>query len=53
MVALGECVDVEWALVIACFMACRIHSWSYSTMFVPCEVCGALMSLDEKTMSYG
>jgi hypothetical protein len=52
MVALGECEAVEWALVLACSMARRIHSWSYSglAMLVPCHVCGALV-LDEKTMS--
>jgi hypothetical protein len=41
MVALGECKAVVWALVIACSMARRMHSWSYSglAMFVPCHVC--------------
>jgi hypothetical protein len=53
MVALGECEAVEWELVIACFMARRIHLWSYSglPMLVPCQVFGALLPLDEKTMS--
>jgi hypothetical protein len=55
MVALGECEAVEWALVIACSMARRIHSWSYFglAMLVPCHVCGALLPMDEETMSYG
>jgi hypothetical protein len=29
MVALGVCEAVECALVIACSMARRVHSWSY------------------------
>jgi hypothetical protein len=55
MVALGECEAVEWALVIACSMARGIHSWSYSglAMSVPCHMCGALLPLDEKTVSSG
>jgi hypothetical protein len=56
MVVLGVCYAVEWALVIACSMARRMHSWSsYSgvAMLVPCHVCGALLPLDEKTMSSG
>jgi hypothetical protein len=55
MVALGECEAVEWALMIACSMARRIHSWSYSglPMFVPCQVYGALRPLDEKTVFSG
>jgi hypothetical protein len=45
---------VEWALVIACSMAVRMHSWSYFglAMLVPCHVLGALLAPDEKTMSY-
>jgi hypothetical protein len=52
MVAQGECV-LEWALVIACSIARRMHSWSYSglAMLVPCQVCGALLPLNEKTVS--
>jgi hypothetical protein len=55
MMGLGECEDVEWALVIACSMARRMHSWSYSglAMLVPCHVRGALLPLDEKTVSSG
>jgi hypothetical protein len=55
MVALGVCEVVDWALVIACSMARRMHSWSYSglAMFVPSQVCGALLPLDEKTASSG
>jgi hypothetical protein len=55
MVALGECEALRSALVIACSMARRMHSWSYSglAMLVPYHVCGALLSLDEKTMSSG
>jgi hypothetical protein len=55
MVELGVCDTVELALVIACSMARRMHSWSYSglTMLVPCQVCGALLPLDEKTISSG
>jgi hypothetical protein len=55
MVALGVCEAVTWALVIACSMARRMHSWSYSrlAMLVLCQVCGALLPLDEKTMSSG
>jgi hypothetical protein len=32
---------MECALVIACSMARRMHSWSYSRLatFVPCHVC--------------
>ena len=49
MVALGECEAVEWALVIECSMARRMHSWSYFglAMLVPCHVCGALLLLDD------
>jgi hypothetical protein len=38
LVAVGECEAVEWALVIACSMARRMHLWSYSglAMLVPC-----------------
>jgi hypothetical protein len=55
IVVLGEREAVEWAQVIACSMARRMHSWSYSgiAMLVPCEVCGALLPLDEKTISSG
>jgi hypothetical protein len=55
MVVLGECETVEWALVIACYMARSMHSRSYSglAMLVPCHVCGALLPLDEKTLSSG
>jgi hypothetical protein len=55
MVALGVCEVVEWVLVIACSMARRMHSWSYSglAMLVPCHVCEALLPLDEKTLSSG
>jgi hypothetical protein len=55
MVALGECEAVEWVLVIACSMARRMHSWSYSelAMIMLCQVCGALLPLDEKPMSSG
>jgi hypothetical protein len=53
MVALGECEAVEWALVIACSTAQRMHSWSHSglAMLVPCQVCGAMLPLDDKTIS--
>jgi hypothetical protein len=46
---------VRCALVIACSMARRMQSWSYSrlAMLVPCHVCGALLPLDEKTKSSG
>jgi hypothetical protein len=52
-VALEECEAVEWALVIACAMTRRIHSWLYSglAMLVPCHVRGSLLPQDEKTMS--
>jgi hypothetical protein len=55
MVALGEIEAVDWALLIACSMARRMHSWSYSglAILVPCHVCGALLPMDEKTMSSG
>jgi hypothetical protein len=55
MVVLGECEVVEWALVIACSMARCMHSWSYSglAMLVPSYECGALLPLDEKTVSSG
>jgi hypothetical protein len=55
MVALGVCEAVAWALVIACSMARRMRSWSYSglAMLVLCHVCGALLPLNEKTMSSG
>jgi hypothetical protein len=55
MVELGVCDAVEWALVIVCSIARRMHSWSYSglAMSAPCHVCGALLPLDEKTMSSG
>jgi hypothetical protein len=45
---------VERALAIACSMARRMHSWSYSrlAMLLSCHVCGAFLPLDEKTMSY-
>jgi hypothetical protein len=55
MVALDVCEAVEWTLVLLCSMARRMHSWSYSglAMLVPCQVCGALLPLDEKTVSSG
>jgi hypothetical protein len=55
MVTHGECEAVEWALVIACSMARHTHSWSYSGLakLVPSHVCGALLPLDEKSMSSG
>jgi hypothetical protein len=55
MVALGVCEAVEWALVIACSMARRMHSWSYLGLarFVPSHLCDALLPLDEKTTSSG
>jgi hypothetical protein len=55
MVALGERVAVEWAFAMACSMARRMHPWSYSgsAMLVPCHVCGVLLPLDEKIMSFG
>ena len=55
MVALGECEVVDWALVIACSTARRIHSLSFSglAMLAPCQVCVALLPLDEKTTSSG
>jgi hypothetical protein len=55
MVALGECVVVYWALVIACSTTRRIYLWLYSglAMLVPCHVWGALMPLHEKNMSSG
>jgi hypothetical protein len=36
----GVCEEVEWALVIECSMARRMHSWSYFgfAMFVQCHV---------------
>jgi hypothetical protein len=43
MVALGECEAVKWAMVMACSMARRMHSWSYSGVSdasaVPCVWC--------------
>jgi hypothetical protein len=55
MVALGVCEAMTWAMVIACSMARRMHSWSYFgfAMFVPSKVCGALLPLDENTTSSG
>jgi hypothetical protein len=55
MVALGVCGAVAWALMSACSVARRMYSWSYSmlAMLVPCHVCGALLPLDEKSMSSG
>jgi hypothetical protein len=55
MVALGVREVVRCALVMACSMARRMHSWSYYglAMLVPCHVCGALLPLDEKSMSSG
>jgi hypothetical protein len=55
IIALGVCEAVRCAPVIACSMARRMHAWSYSglAMLVPCHVCGALLPLDEKTMSSG
>jgi hypothetical protein len=40
---------------MACSMARRMHSWSYSglAMLVTCHVCGALLPLDEKMTSSG
>ena len=52
----ARCVrGCEVCAVDCMFMARRMHSWSYSglAMFVPCHVCGALLPLDEKTMSSG
>jgi hypothetical protein len=48
-VAVGEWVEVEWALVMRCSMAWHLHSWSYSgcAMSVMCQVRGALLLLDE------
>jgi hypothetical protein len=55
MVALGESEAVEWALLTPCSMARRMHSWSHSglAMLVPCQVCGALLPPDEKSISSG
>jgi hypothetical protein len=55
MVEMDVCDAVEWALVIACSIARRMYSWSYSglAMFMPCHVCGALLPLEENTMSSG
>jgi hypothetical protein len=37
---LGECEAVDLAVVIACFLARRMHLWSYSelAMLAPCRV---------------
>jgi hypothetical protein len=37
-----EWEEVFWALLMACYMARRIHSWSHSgvLMLVSCHVCG-------------
>jgi hypothetical protein len=55
MVAQGGQEALEWALGIASSMARRMHSWSYAglAVLVSCHVCGALVRLDEKTISFG
>jgi hypothetical protein len=50
-VALGEWGEVVRALVMACSMARRMHSWLYygfATLML-CQVCGAMLSLEEST----
>jgi hypothetical protein len=51
-VALLEREDVEWTHVMAYSRVRRMHSWSHSglAMLVPRHVCGALLTLDEKTV---
>jgi hypothetical protein len=53
--ALWEWVEVMWALVMACLIAWRVHSSSYSEfmIFVLCKVCGALLPLEDNTIFSG